>query len=523
MIFKSPYPDIAIPEVPIADFILENASRFSAKPALIDATTDRSLSYAELTDAVNRTAAGLATRGFQKGDVFAIHALNCPEYAIAFLGVARLGGICTMVSPLFNEAELSAQLKDSGAKYLLTDPQLADTALAAARTVNISEVFALGEIDGATPFCSLLDNSGKVPAVEIDPRSDIVALPYSSGTTGLPKGVMLTHYNLVAMLSQMETVDVLRSKDTTICVVPCYHLYGLHIVIDLALRTGATAITLRQFDLEKFLRALEKYQVNVVPVVPPIVLALSASPLVDRYDLSKLEALHCGAAPLSTRVANSCSDRLGVRISYGYGMTELSSLSHLSYRNAEKHKPDSTGYCLPNTLCKIIDLESKNDLKPGEKGEVCVSGPQVMKGYLGQPEATAEIIDSESWLHTGDIGYADEDGALFIVDRLKELIKYKGRQVAPAELEAVLLSHPAIADAAVIPSPDEKAGEVPIAFVVLKQSALPEEIIDFVAERVAAHKKIRRVEFVDEIPKSPAGKILRRLLVQRVREHIRRS
>src|SRR6266852_4255291 len=485
MIFKSPYPDIAIPEVPIADFILENASRFSAKPALIDAITDRSLTYEELPDLVNRTAAGLAARGFQKGDVFAIHTLNCPEYAIAFLGVARLGGACTMVSPLFNEAELTTQLKDSGAKYLLTDPQLADTTLAAARAVNISEVFALGEIDGATPFCSLLDNSGKVPSVEIDPRSDLVALPYSSGTTGLPKGVMLTHYNLVATLRQMETVDVLRSQDTTICVVPCYHLYGLHIVINLALRTGATVVMLRQFDLENFLRALEKYQVNVVPAVPPIVLALSASPLVDRYDLSKLEALHCGAAPLSTEVANSCSERLGLRISYGYGMTELSSVSHLSYRNAEKHKPDSTGYCLPNTVCKIID--------------------------------------SESWLHTGDIGYADEDGALFIVDRLKELIKYKGRQVAPAELEAVLLSHPAIADAAVIPSPDEKAGEVPIAFVVLKKSATRAEIIDFVAERVAAHKKIRRVEFVDEIPKSPAGKILRRLLVQRVRGHIRRS
>jgi acyl-CoA synthetase (AMP-forming)/AMP-acid ligase II len=523
MIFKSPYPDIAIPEVPIVDFILENASRFSAKPALVDATTDRSLTFAELTDAVNRTAAGLAARGFQKGEVFAIHALNCPEYAIAFLGVARLGGICTMISPLFNEAELTTQLKDSGAKYLLTDPQLSDPALAAARAVNISEVFALGEIDGATPFCSLLDNSGRVPSVEIDPRSDIVALPYSSGTTGLPKGVMLTHYNLVATLRQMETVDVLRSQDTTICVVPCYHLYGLHIVINLALRTGATAVMLRQFDLEKFLRALEKYQVNVVPAVPPIVLALSASPLVDRYDLSKLEALHCGAAPLSTEVANSCSERLGLRISYGYGMTELSSVSHLSYRNAEKHKPDSTGYCLPNTVCKIIDLDNKDDLEPGEKGEVCVCGPQVMKGYLGLPEATAEIIDREGWLHTGDIGYADEDGALFILDRLKELIKYKGRQVAPAELEAVLLSHPAIADAAVIPSPDEKAGEVPIAFVVLKKSATPAEIIDFVAERVAAHKKVRRVEFVDEIPKSPAGKILRRLLVQRVREHIRRS
>jgi len=523
MIFKSPYPDITIPEVPITEFILEKTSSFSAKPALIDATTDRSLTYEELNDAVNRMAAGLALRGFQKGDVFAIHCLNGPEYAVAFLAVAKLGGACTMVSPLFNESELTTQLKDSNAKYLLTDPQLAEVALAAARAVDIREVFALGEFDGTTPFCSLLDNLGKVPSVEIDPRSDIVALPYSSGTTGLPKGVMLTHYNLVAMLSQMEAVDVLRSQDTTICVVPCYHLYGLHIVINLALRTGAIAVTLRQFDLEKFLRALEKYKVNVVPVVPPIVLALSASPLVERFDLSKVEALHCGAAPLSIEVANSCSERLGVRISYGYGMTELSSLSHLSYRNAENHKPDSTGYCLPNTVCKIIDLESKKDLQPGEKGEVCIRGPQVMKGYLGQPAATAEMIDSQGWVQTGDIGYADEDGALFVVDRLKELIKYKGRQVAPAELEAVLLSHPAIADAAVIPSPDEKAGEVPIAFVVLKKSATPAEIIDFVAARVAAHKKIRRVEFVDEIPKSPAGKILRRLLVQRVREHIRRG
>src|SRR6266849_646005 len=200
MIFKSPYPDIAIPEIPIADFILENAPRFSAKPALIDATTARSLTYEELTNAVNRTAAGLASHGFQKGDVFAIHTLNCPEYAIAFLGVARLGGACTMVSPLFNEAELTTQLKDSGAKYLLTDPQLADVALAAARALELREVFVLGEVDGVTSFRTLLDNSGEAPSVEIDPRSDLVALPYSSGTTGLPKGVMLTHYNLVATL-----------------------------------------------------------------------------------------------------------------------------------------------------------------------------------------------------------------------------------------------------------------------------------------------------------------------------------
>jgi len=529
MIFKSPYPNIEIPDVPVASFILEHAPRFAAQPALIDGRTGRTLTYEQLVNAVDRTAAGLAARGFRKGDVFAIHCLNSPEYAVAFLAVAKLGGVSTMVSPLFNQAELAVQLKDSGAVYLFTNSQFAETALAAARATNVREVFVLGETDGADgvkgaiSFSSILDYEGEAPSVEIDPREDIVALPFSSGTTGWPKGVMLTHYNLVAMLRQLETADILRSEDRTICVVPCYHLYGIHCVINLALRVGATVVTLPQFDLEEFLRAVQDYEVNILPVVPPIVLVLSQSPLVDRFDLSKLETMHCGAAPLSVDVANSACKRLGVRISYGYGMTELSPLSHLTYRKANVEKPESTGYCLPNTLCKIIDVESKMELGPGAEGEVCARGPQVMKGYLNQPEATAELIDSEGWLHTGDIGYADEDGALFIVDRLKELIKYKGRQVAPAELEAVLLAHPAIADAAVIPSPDEFAGEVPIAFVVLKGSVSPAEIIDFVSERVAPYKRIRRVEFVDQIPKSPTGKILRRVLAQRVREQVRHS
>jgi acyl-CoA synthetase (AMP-forming)/AMP-acid ligase II len=250
---------------------------------------------------------------------------------------------------------------------------------------------------------------------------------------------------------------------------------------------------------------------------------LSRNPLVDRFDLSKLETMHCGAAPLPVEVANAACERLGVRISYGYGMTELSPLSHLTYSGSNKENEGSVGYCLPNTTCKIVGMENRVELGPGEEGEVCVRGPQVMKGYLSQPEATSEIIDSEEWVHTGDVGYADADGALFIVDRLKELIKYKGRQIAPAELEAVLLSHPSVADAAVLPSPDEFAGEVPIAFVVVKENTSAAEIIDFVSQRVAAYKKIRRVEFVDHIPKSPAGKILRRVLAQRVREHIRRS
>lgn len=524
MIFKSPYPDIEIPDVPVASFILEHAPQFSARPALIDGRTGRTLTYKQLVNAVDRAAASLTARGFRKGDVFAIHCLNAPEYAVAFLAVAKLGGVSTMISPLYNQTELTVQLKDSGAVYLLTNSEFAETALAAARAANVREVFGLGEtdgVDGLTSFFSLLDYKGEAPSVEINPREDIVALPYSSGTTGWPKGVMLTHYNLVAMLRQLETADILRSQDRAICFVPCYHLYGIHCVMNLALRVGATVVTLPQFDLEEFLRTVQDYEINILPVVPPIVLVLAQSPLVDRFDLSKLKTMHCGAAPLSVDVANSACKRLGINISYGYGMTELSPLSHLTYRKANVQKPGSTGHCLPNTCCKIIDVDSKIELGPGAEGEVCVRGPQVMKGYLNQPGATAELIDSEGWLHTGDIGYADEDGALFIVDRWKELIKYKGRQVAPAELEAVLLLHPAVADAAVIPSPDEFAGEIPLAFVVLKGNASSAEIMEFVSERVAPYKKIRRVEFIDQIPKSPAGKILRRVLAQRVREHPR--
>src|SRR5260221_5132094 len=323
------------------------------------------------------------------------------------------------------------------------------------------------------------------------------------------------------MLRQLETAAVVHSGDRLLCVVPCYHVYGFRAVVNLGLRTGATIVTLPRFDLEEFLGVLQNYEINIVPVVPPIVLALAQTPLLDRFDLSKLETLHCGAAPLSVEVARAACERLGARISYGYGMTELSPLSHLTYDAGNENKPASAGYCLPNTTCKIVGVETRIELGPGEEGEVCVRGPQVMKGYLGQPEATAELIDDEGWLRTGDIGYADEDGALFIVDRLKELIKYKGRQVAPAELEAVLLSHPAIADAAGLPSPDDKAGEVPIAFVVTKKAVSAAEIIDYVAERVAPYKKIRRVEFVDQIPKSPAGKILRRVLALKVRQEIR--
>jgi acyl-CoA synthetase (AMP-forming)/AMP-acid ligase II len=524
MIFKSPYAHIEIAATPIATFVLEQARQLATKPALIEGRTGRTLTYEQLATAVNNTAAALAARGFRKSDVLAIYCFNSPEYAVAFLAVAALGGATTMVSPLFNETELVTQLQDSGARFLLTEVQLALTAKSAAGIAQLQEVFILGdeEIEGLVSFGTLMNYSGEAPQVEINPCEDIAALPYSSGTTGLPKGVMLTHYNLVAILRQMETVDVLRREDKTICVIPCYHVYGFHVVINLALRSGATVVTLPRFEGAEFFRALQNYKINVVPAVPPIVLALARNPLVEEFDLSALERVHCGAAPLSVEVAETCATRLGISINYGYGMTELSPLSHLSSAESHRNQPGAAGYCLPNTECKIVSIDDRTELAAGQEGEVCVRGPQVMKGYLHQPEATAAMIDTQGWLHTGDVGYATGEGELFIVDRLKELIKYKGRQVAPAELEAILVSHPAVIDAAVVPSPDADAGEVPIAFVVSHSAPSAEEIMNFVAERVAPHKKIRRVEFVDHIPKSPTGKILRRLLVQRVREEARR-
>jgi len=515
MIFSSPHPAVMIPDTSLTDFVLKRAPDLGGKPAIIDGPSGRTISYAQLTETIYRLAAGLASHGLSKGDVLAIYSTNSPEYALAFHAVAKLGGVATMVPPLFTDDELRTQLRNADAKYLLTIPQLLDSARAAAHA-GIREIFVIGYAERAVSFASLLDTNGSIPAVKINPREDLAALPYSSGTTGFPKGVMLTHHNLVSMLCQLSAVDALTESDTMICIVPMYHLYGLQVVVNLALSEGATVVTLPRFDLNQFLTTLERYSVTVAPLVPPIVLALSRAREVDNYDLSKLRLIHCGAASLPHNIAQACEQRLGCDIRYGYGLTEVSPLSHASLP-PRTDKPGSVGYCLPNTQCRILDYTTGVELGPNQEGEIWLRGPQVMKGYLGNPKATMNMITGEGWLRTGDIGYADEEGRLYVVDRLKELIKYKGRQVAPAELEAVLLSHPAIADAGVIPSPDDEAGELPKAFVVLKGEVTAQEIMEFVAARVAPHKRIRRVEFVNEIPKSPSGKILRRILVERER------
>ncbi len=520
MIYRSPYPDVEIPDLTLPDFVLHEAMKHPSKPALIDGPSGRTLTYGQLAGAVQQVVAGLHQRGFGKGDVFAIYSPNLPEYAIIFFAVAAVGGINTTINPLYTADELTHQLKDAGARYLITVPPFLDKAREAAGRAGLEEVFVFGQAEGATPFTDLFRPGVMAPHVEIDPRRDLVVLPYSSGTTGLPKGVMLTHRNLVANILQTEAVEGLEPDETTIGILPFFHIYGMTVILSMALHQGATVVTMPKFELELFLRLIQEHRVRTLFLVPPIILALARHPLVDAYDLSSVETITSGAAPLPEPVARACSERLGCVVKQGYGMTETSPVTHFMPRDAARLTMTTVGLAVPNTEFRLVDPATGDDVAEGEPGELWIRGPQVMQGYLNNEAATRRTLDAEGWLHTGDIAQVDADGQLRIVDRVKELIKYKGFQVAPAELEAILQSHPAVADAAVIPSPDEEAGEVPKAFVQLKpgQSATEAELMDYVAERVAPHKKVRRVAFIDQIPKSASGKILRRELVRRERE-----
>jgi acyl-CoA synthetase (AMP-forming)/AMP-acid ligase II len=520
-IIRSSFPDVVIPNVSITELVLGNAAARGDKPALVDGPSGRTLSYAQLVGAVRRAAAGLAAHGFSKGDVLGIYSPNVPEYVVAFHAAASLGGICTTVNPLYTVRELAQQLSDSGAKFLLTVPSFMDNARAATETVKtVREIFVFGEAEGATPFASLLTHGDQPPEVSIDPRVDLVALPYSSGTTGLPKGVMLTHHNLVSELVAVDgRTDIVfpDEHDVLLAFLPFFHIYGVVMFLTLGLWRGATIVSTPRFDLEQYLDMIQRYGVTYLHLVPPVVIALAKHPIVDKYDLSKPKWALSAAAPLGGPAAEAFTARLGIQLVQAYGMTEVSGATHAGSCLPGKIKPTSGGTLLPNTECVVIDIETGQALERGQQGEIWVRGPLIMKGYLGQDGATAATIDEDGWLHTGDIGYVDEDGDVFIVDRMKELIKYKGLQVAPAELEAILLGHPNIADAAVIPSPDDEAGEVPKAYVVLKTPTPAEDIMAFVAERVAPHKKIRKLQFTDAIPKSASGKILRRNLVEEER------
>ena len=469
MSFRSPFPDVEIPNLSVYDFLFGSIAESDLdKPALIDGTSGDVTTYKSLIGQVDAIAGALAARGLEVGDVVGLHSPNVPAFASVLHGILRAGGTATTINALYTAEDIAKQLTGSGAKFLFTVSPLYPQAKAAADKVGIDadHVIVLDGAEGHPSLRDLLTQGAPAPEVSFDPATHVAVLPYSSGTTGVPKGVILTHRNLVANVAQMEPRVGIDSNDA---------------------------------------------------ILAPVAVALAKHPMIDQYDLSSVHTIFSGAAPLDEELGKAVAKRLNTRVRQGYGMSELSPVSHAIPFDRDDMPLSSVGQPLANTENKLVDPGTLEEIElPTEglskPGELWVKGPNVMAGYLNNPSATAETLDSDGYLHTGDIAVADHEGVVYIVDRLKELIKYKGYQVPPAELEALLLTHEEIADAAVIGVLDDEGEEIPKAFVVRQQGATIDEegIIAFVAERVSPHKKVRRVEFIDIVPKSAAGKILRK-------------
>jgi len=418
MVYSGGPLEAEIPDIDLVGFTFERAEELGEKPALIDGRSGRAVSYAELLRSVRSCAAGLTMRGFKRGDTFAIFMPNVPEYAVAFYGSVAAGGRCTTVNPLNTAREPAFQLTDSGAGALLTAPAFIEVAREASRTAGC-EPFVLGDADGAAPFAELLNEPDVAPHVEIDATTDVAALPYSSGTTGPPKGVMLSQRNLIANALQMNAAWRVSGDEVIIAVLPLFHIYGLSAIMGVGLWSGATLVTMPRFELDQYLQLSERYRVTRAYVVPPIALALATDPTVETHDLSSLRTIICAAAPLGPQLEEACSRRIGCPVIQAYGMTELSPASHATPLGAVT-KPGTVGRLLPGTEARLVDPGTGEDVAPGDRGEVWIRGPQVMLGYLDNPAATAAMINRDGWLHTGDIATADADGWFYIVDRVKE-------------------------------------------------------------------------------------------------------
>ena len=519
-------PSVApLEKISLQSLLSDTAARFGDKVAVIDG--ERTYSFNELDEYSDRLASGLASIGAAKGDRVGILAPNCVEFVVAFYGIVKAGAVVSTLNSGYREREIAHQLNDSGAEILIVHESLLEVLEKARIDVpKLSRTIVIGsDTEGPDTFWGLVNDASRTPPdVETDPENDLAALPYSSGTTGLSKGVMLTHFNLTSNVQQMvkrKEASTPTVEDVILVHLPLFHIYGMNILMNASLAVGATQVMMGRFDMEEFLTLLSQHHVTILYTVPPVMLGLTQYPAAKDYDLSSIRYGFSGAAPLSAELQQRVSDILGFPVLQGYGLTETSPYCNSDYVEPHLMRPGSIGPAGPDMEEKVVDVETGTvELGSNEIGELLVRGPQVMKGYFNNPEATAETITEDGWLHTGDIVRMDEDGYVFVLDRKKELIKYKGFQVPPAELEGLLLEHPAVADAAVVPKPDEEAGEVPKAFVVVKPGSetTGEDIMSFVAGRVATFKHVREVQFVDAIPKNPSGKILRRVLLEQERE-----
>lgn len=529
MPISSTRPTITIPEQSLFDAIFADLTpEESQLTAVIDGLNGQATTYGELKLRAEAFAGALAARGVKPGEIVALHCPNSPAFIIAYFGILRCGATVTTIGSLANAADITKQLANSDTVLVFTTDLLGDAGFTGAAEAGVPTDNIINLTDPEHGLLAMLQEGHTPPEVHINPKTDVAVLPYSSGTTGVPKGVMLSHYNLVANLHQMRPSfadNGMGPGSVAMAVLPFFHIYGMNCLVGGVLFTRGTLVTLPKFDLELFLRVHEQFSIDFSFIAPPIAVALAKHPMVDNFNLNSLKGVQSGAAALDKQLAMAVEERLGVQMLQGYGMTETGPVTHNSIKGVTPL--DSVGPPLVNTEFKVVDLtddalpEIDPPTEPGERsapGEMWVRGPQVMLGYYKNDEATAATITEDGWLRTGDIVVLDHLANPYVVDRAKELIKYKGYQVAPAELEALILTREDISDVAVVGYFREEDGEeIPRAFVVPQVSADgspvhidPEELMAWIADRVTPYKKVRIVEMIDAIPKSATGKILRK-------------
>jgi long-chain acyl-CoA synthetase len=511
------------------DIVLDSCRLNSQKTALVDASCGRRMTYSEYGDTVESVARGLIASGVKPGDVVAIFLPNSWEFCTAYHAATLAGAIPTLLNPMYREREVRYQVENSGAVLLITDgPNLEGIDLA--RLPNLRRVYTTRRHGAwAEPFSNLLIPATATYPLPNQPSNEaLAALPYSSGTTGLPKGVMLSHFNLVANVYQFlgPNVTPLNSADRILCILPLYHIYGLNVILNPVLILGATLVLVPRFNVQQVVQLLVDEAITTMPLVPPAVNALCQAAEAGQFPRDhKLQWVKSGAAPLAPELARRFTALTNIPICQGYGMTEASPVTHVGFLEPALYRPDSIGHPLAQTDCRVLaqtdtdPADEPDDLTQapaGQPGELVMRGPQFMLGYWKEPQATAAVLRN-GWFWSGDIVTRDGEGFYRVVDRRKEMIKYKGFPVAPAEVEAVLLEHPAVKECGVVGRPDAAAGEIPVAFVALRNGfvdgkKLEEELCAFVADRLTHYKQPREVHFVDVVPKTASGKILRREL-----------
>ena len=512
-LFHSPWFSIKpYPEISLQDLLAPSAEMYRDRPALIT-HEGTEYTFGQTWTACRKLGRFLQDKGIEKGDRIAIFSANSAEYFVAFYASLFAGGTVTTLNPLYKTREVQHQLEDAGASAVFAmGPLFPLVEQAREHVPTLKHIFPIEDV---WTLAAEADDDPK--PVSINPLEDLAALPYSSGTTGLPKGVMLTHYNLTSNVRQTLTTGLSTGYGAYLDFLPFFHIYGMVVLMACGFAGGIPQVIMPRFDPSLCLELIQRHKVTNLFAVPPALLALANFPDIAKYDISSLSMIMSGAAPLPQEIGRSAAKALDATVLQGYGMTETSPV--INVNPVTRFKDATVGPPVADTIEKVVSLDDGKELGAGEIGELMAYGPQVMKGYWNNEEATKETLPEPGWIATGDIVSVDEEGYVTILDRKKEMIKYKGYQIAPAELEALLLEHPDVMDSAVIPKRDAEAGEIPKAFVLMREGkdVSVDELIAFVAERVAPYKKVREIEFVDAIPKTASGKILRRELIEQER------